>query len=154
MSIPTLQAPAVSFPHIETSLSLEPIGLEAPGGQDHSSTILPIISPVPVPQSHQVLYNLFFFLEGGKEQKPQKKGGWFLNKYCLTTPGNCSCQVCIVGLFTSPVLLCYAMLCYAKSLQSCPTLCDPMDSSPPGSPVPGILQARTLEWVAISFSSA
>ena len=42
----------------------------------------------------------------------------------------------------------------AKSLQSCPTLCDPKDGSPPGSPVPGILQARTLEWVAISFSSA
>ena len=42
----------------------------------------------------------------------------------------------------------------AKSLQSCLTLCDPIDSSPPGSPVPGILQARTLEWVAISFSSA
>ena len=42
----------------------------------------------------------------------------------------------------------------AKSLQLCPTLCDPIDSSPPGSPVPGILQARTLEWVAISFSSA
>ena len=42
----------------------------------------------------------------------------------------------------------------AKSLQSCPTLCDPIDDSPPGSPVPGILQARTLEWVAISFSSA
>ena len=42
----------------------------------------------------------------------------------------------------------------AKSLQSCPTLCDPIDRSPPGSPVPGILQARTLEWVAISFSSA
>ena len=41
-----------------------------------------------------------------------------------------------------------------KSLQSCPTLCDPIDSSPPGSPVPGILQARTLEWVAISFSNA
>ena len=38
----------------------------------------------------------------------------------------------------------------AKSLPSCPTLCDPIDSSPPGSPVPGILQARTLEWVAIS----
>ena len=46
------------------------------------------------------------------------------------------------------------MLCYAKSLQSCPTLCDPRDSSPPGSSVPGILQARTLEWVAISFSNA
>ena len=42
----------------------------------------------------------------------------------------------------------------AKSLQSCPTLCDPVDSSPPGSPVPGILQVRTLEWVAISFSNA
>ena len=42
----------------------------------------------------------------------------------------------------------------AKSLQLCPTLCDPIDGSPPGSPVPGILQARTLEWVAISFSSA
>ena len=41
-----------------------------------------------------------------------------------------------------------------KSLQSCPTLCDPIDSSPPGSPVPGILQARILEWVAISFSNA
>ena len=40
----------------------------------------------------------------------------------------------------------------AKSLQSCPTLCNPIDGSPPGSPVPGILQARTLEWVAISFS--
>ena len=42
----------------------------------------------------------------------------------------------------------------AKSLQSCPTLCDPIDGSPPGSAVPGILQPRTLEWVAISFSSA
>ena len=40
----------------------------------------------------------------------------------------------------------------AKSLQSCPTLCNPIDSSPPGFPVPGILQARTLEWVAIAFS--
>ena len=42
----------------------------------------------------------------------------------------------------------------AKSLQSCPTLCDPIDGSPPGSPVPGILQARTLEWVTITFSNA
>ena len=42
----------------------------------------------------------------------------------------------------------------ARSLQSCPTLCDPIDGSPPGLPVPGILQARTLEWVAISFSNA
>ena len=48
----------------------------------------------------------------------------------------------------------YAAAAAVKSLQSCPTLCDPMDGSPPGSPVPGILQARTLEWVAISFSNA
>ena len=53
-----------------------------------------------------------------------------------------------------PIYYTYAMLCYAKSCQSCPTLCDPIDSSPPGSPVPGILQARTLEWVAISFFNA
>ena len=48
----------------------------------------------------------------------------------------------------------HVMLCYAKSLQSCPTLCNPRDGSPPGSPVPGVLQARTLEWIAISFSNA
>ena len=42
----------------------------------------------------------------------------------------------------------------AKSLQSCPTLCDPIDGRPPGSAIPGILQARTLKWVAISFSNA
>ena len=51
----------------------------------------------------------------------------------------------------SPLL--YAVAA-AKSLQSCPTLCDPIDGSPPGSPIPGILQARTLEWVAIAFSNA
>ena len=49
---------------------------------------------------------------------------------------------------------CLVVVRDAKSLQSCPTLCDPIDSNPPGSPVPGILQARTLEWVAISFSNA
>ena len=48
----------------------------------------------------------------------------------------------------------YAVCPAAKSLQSCPTLCDPIDGSPPGSPVPGILQARALEWVAIFFSNA
>ena len=47
-----------------------------------------------------------------------------------------------------------AAVAAAKSLQSCPTLCDPIDGSPPGSPISGILQARTLEWVAISFSNA
>ena len=48
----------------------------------------------------------------------------------------------------------YIYICYVKSLQSCPILCDPIDGSPPGSVVPGILQARILDWVAISFSSA
>ena len=48
----------------------------------------------------------------------------------------------------------YSAATAAKSLQSCPTLCDPIDGSPPGSTVPGILQARTLEWVGISFSNA
>ena len=52
------------------------------------------------------------------------------------------------------VLLLYFSDTAGKSLQSCPTLCNPIDGSPPGSPVPGILQARTLEWVAISFSNA
>ena len=50
--------------------------------------------------------------------------------------------------------LMYIFVATAKSLQSCSTLCDPIDGSPPGSPIPGILQARTLEWVAISFSNA
>ena len=52
------------------------------------------------------------------------------------------------------LLLLLSRFSRVKSLQSCPTLCDPIDGSPPGSPVPGILQARTLEWVAISFSNA
>ena len=56
------------------------------------------------------------------------------------------------------IVIPFFMVCYAaaaaKSLQSCLTLCNPIDGSPPGSPGPGILQARTLEWVAISFSNA
>ena len=52
------------------------------------------------------------------------------------------------------MLFSHAAATAAKSLQSCPTLCNPIDSSPPGSAVPGILQARTLEWVATSFSNA
>ena len=55
---------------------------------------------------------------------------------------------------TKPIDITKLTVATAKSLQSCPTLCDPIDGSPPGSPIPGILQARTLEWVAISFSNA
>ena len=50
--------------------------------------------------------------------------------------------------------ICKAAAAAAKSLHSCPTLCDPIDGLPPGSPIPGILQAITLEWVAVSFSNA
>ena len=59
-----------------------------------------------------------------------------------------------ISTLTVPALVLILLDCSAKSLQSCPTLCDPIDSSPPGSPVPGILQARILEWVAILFSNA
>ena len=63
---------------------------------------------------------------------------------CIAELPRCSHKI------TTTLLIDYAA---AKSLQSCPTLHDPIDGSPPGSPVPGILQARTLEWVAISFSN-
>ena len=68
----------------------------------------------------------------------------------ITTDGDCSHEIkrhLLLGRKAMPTLA-------AKSLQSCPTLCDPRDGSPPGSSVPGILQARILEWVAISFSNA
>ena len=59
------------------------------------------------------------------------------------------------GIYTSSLWFCSSeAAAAAKSLQLCPTLCDPIDGSPPGSPIPGILQARVLEWVAISFSNA
>ena len=60
----------------------------------------------------------------------------------------------LVVLYLTLTLTNTAAAAAAKSLQLSPTLCDPIDGSPPGSPIPGILQARTLEWVAISFSNA
>ena len=70
----------------------------------------------------------------------------------------CYCQFLLLCLLVfvlcMEVFLHWVHAAAAKSLQSCPTLCDPRDGSPPGSPIPGILQARTLEWVAISFSNA
>ena len=59
-----------------------------------------------------------------------------------------------LNVLFGPSFLLYAPAAAAKSLQPCLTLCDPIDGSPPGCPVPAILQARTLEWVAISFSNA
>ena len=69
---------------------------------------------------------------------------------CPPTPGHQveRCPICYWGRAAA------AATAAAKSLQSCPTLCDPIDGSLPDSPLPGSLQARTLEWVAISFSSA
>ena len=60
---------------------------------------------------------------------------------------------CDLGFFACEIAWTCAPAAGAKSLQSCPTLCDPVDGSPPGPPIPGILEARTLEWVAISFSN-
>ena len=62
------------------------------------------------------------------------------------------CTIALIS-HTTKVML-NTLVAAAKSLQSCLTLCNPIDGSPPGSPIPGILQERTLEWVAISFSSA
>ena len=91
---------------------------------------------------------------------------WFFNRNCkmvqklwghesLCVP-LFSCQWCLLhlGFWGQSLSWWFAAAAAAKSLQSCPTLCNPIDGSPPGSPVPGILQARTLEWVAISFSNA
>ena len=72
--------------------------------------------------------------------------------------GSSSAKEHVKAVYFHPAYLTYmqiaAAAAAAESLQLCPTLCDPIDGSPPGSPVPGILQARTLEWVAISLSSA
>ena len=100
-------------------------------------------------------------------------GLWDKNSCSLLSLGSCYESLkelqdlpCLLMLLMSSLpetlflpFFCFASLppaaaAAAKSLQSCPTLCDPIDASPPGSPVPGILQARTLEWVAISFSNA
>ena len=64
------------------------------------------------------------------------------------------CSSLLSALFNFLMVDRYAAAAAAKSLQSCPTLCNPIEGSPPGFPIPGILQARTLEWVAISFSNA
>ena len=72
----------------------------------------------------------------------------------ITADGDCSHEIKRCLLLGRKVMTNLAAAAAAKSLQSCPTLCDLIDGSPPGSPVPGILQARILEWVAISFSNA
>ena len=85
------------------------------------------------------------------------RGSLVLAKLCAFTcflKSDMHVCVCVCVCVSVCLCLCVCAAAAAKSLQSCPTLCDPIDRSPPGSTVPGILQARTLEWVAISFSNA
>ena len=78
----------------------------------------------------------------------------YLTKYKLSSPVIFQYDIeMFLKLSTTIIHLCVSPPAAAKLLQSCPTLCDPIDGSPPGSPVPGILQARTLEWVPISFNA-
>ena len=71
------------------------------------------------------------------------------------SPKDCSIHQCLLlSKVTLEFCLALQLAAAAKSLQLCPTLCDPIDGNPPGSPVPGILQTRTLEWGAIAFSNA
>ena len=72
----------------------------------------------------------------------------------IIADGDCSHEIKRCFLLGKKVMTNLAATAAAKSLQSCPTLCDPRDCGPPGFPIPGILQARTLEWLAISFSNA
>jgi len=87
-------------------------------------------------------------------ENPTDRGAWW-----PIAPKVTKSQTCLaINGFLKKILTFKALDMFAataaKSLQSCPTLCDPIDGSPPGFPIPGILQARTLEWVAISFSNA
>ena len=80
---------------------------------------------------------------------------WWLGHQALSDScDSMDCSPASVHENSQARILEWAAAAAARSLQSSPTLCDPIDSSPPGSPIPGILQARTLEWVAISFSNA
>ena len=72
----------------------------------------------------------------------------------ITADGDCSHEIKSCLVLGRKAMTNLAAAAAAKSRQSCPTLCDPIDGSPPGSPIPGILHARTLEWVAVSFSNA
>ena len=98
------------------------------------------------PWNFQGLFSYHFCLNSWNMKKWSWKFFHFFPLYLLCYP--------VYLLDTSPQNISLLAAAAAKSLQSCPTLCDPIDGSPPGSTVPGILQARTLEWVAISFSNA
>ena len=106
----------------------------------------------------QIIYSTVFLIEYQNHNNIDNTfiNFWknFLVHLWLEVTSRCVHPLNVPSTHTWHNELCRAAAAAAKSLQSCPTLCDPMDCSPPGSPVPGILQARTLEWVAISFSNA
>ena len=95
-----------------------------------------------------------FFFRFTSESNQTEKGTNFVSISIYNTGVLFIRWLILMSYLTYLVWTLYAAAGAAKSLQSCSTLCDPIDGSPRGSPVPGILQARTLEWVAISFSSA
>ena len=95
----------------------------------------------------------------GIEPSSPALAGRFFTTELPGKPMFCVCVCVCIKCVSNMILYIYMCVCVcvaaaAKSLQSYPTLCNPIDGSPPGSPVPGILQARTLEWVAISCSNA
>ena len=92
---------------------------------------------------------LFLHFQSSKKKKERKRNSLPKTSKCLGAVDS-SKDLFVKGTHTAAA----AATAAAKSLQSCPTLCDTIDSSPPGPAVPGILQAITLEWVAISFSNA
>ena len=109
-----------------------------------------------VPETQEAPYNCQYYYSRRSSQSTSTFYLWF-NTYYIITADNTGIGKCaweMLKCISSPPLYRCPAAAAAKSLQSCPTLCDPTDGSPPGSPVPGILQARTLEWVAISFSDA
>ena len=108
---------------------------------------VPWLAPLPMEFSRQEYWSGLLFPSPGDLEGSQ--GSILHLLHCRQILYHLSHQGS--SLFTAAFL---AAAAAAKSLQLCPTLCDPIDGSPPGSPIPGILQARTLEWVAISFSNA
>ena len=88
-----------------------------------------------------------------KRGKSGTSDRFYFLSFTIIADGDCSHEIKTCLLLGRKAMTNLAATA-AKSLQSCPTLCDPRDGSPPGSPIPGILQARTLEWVAIFFSNA
>ena len=142
---------SVQFSLLATSDSLWPHGLQP--------ARLPCLSPTPgacsnsCPLSqwcHPTISSSVVHLSSCLQNTPTS--GSFPMSHFFTSDGQS------IGASKYRLSICDHLLssaaAAAKSLQSCPTLCDPIDGSSPGSPIPGILQARTLEWVAISFSNA